>query len=312
MPLPGGCWRPCRCSLRQRRGRRFVPPGARTARARGQAVDAGCRTLGSNWGHFFGALGATKKSAAALQEAAKLVPGGAPLLAAKVLSMAGPSRDRRLRTKEALIALNAAEQVLENCSDKDADDWIEAWLDVQLSHRSNRHYWRAETELQAAVLARARSLVEARAGPRQTADFCVHMAGQRWRASRFMVDEGIVADVRSARALFLTTATTRRLPLADPRFVLLLQGDLTAAETELEGALDAARRGNGGRPWSLFCLIFLAWARLRQNDVAGVKEMAGPEARTSSRPRPSQLLGWRWHFCRGWPGRRADLLRLSA
>jgi hypothetical protein len=146
-------------------------------------------------------------------------------------------------------------------------------LDVQLS-RSNLHYWRAETELQATVLAQARSLVEARAGPRQKADFCVHMAGQRWRANRFIVDEGIVADIRSARTLFLATGDNpENFHWQTLGFVLLLHGELTEAETELEGARAAARRA-GDKSLELFCLIFLAWARLRRRDVAGVKEMA--------------------------------------
>ena len=146
-------------------------------------------------------------------------------------------------------------------------------MDVQLS-RSNLHYWRAETELQAAALARARPLVETRAGPRQKADFCVHMAGQRWRSNRFIVDEGTVADVRSARALFQATGDNpENFHWQTLGFVLLLHGDLTRAETELEGALVAARRA-GDKSLELFCLIFLAWARLRQTDVAGVKEMA--------------------------------------
>jgi tetratricopeptide (TPR) repeat protein len=224
-------------------------------------------------GALFWRLGRYGEGRAALKEAANLAPGGAPLLAARSYRWLGQLEIEDCRDEDAVAALDAAEQVLESCSDKDADDWVEAWLDVQLS-RSNLHYWRAETELQAAILAQARSLVEARAGPRQKADFGIHIAGQRWRAGRFTVDEDIVAEVRSARALFLTTGDNpENFHWQTLGFVLLLQGDLSEAEPELEGALDAARRA-GDKSLVLFCLIFLAWARLRQNDVAGVKEMA--------------------------------------
>jgi class 3 adenylate cyclase/tetratricopeptide (TPR) repeat protein len=224
-------------------------------------------------GALFWRLGRYGEGRGALQEAAKLVPGGAPLLAARSYRWLGQLEIEDCRDEEALVALDAAEKVLESCSDKDADDWVEAWLDVQLS-RSNLHYWRAETGLQAAVLARVRPLVEARAGPRQKADFGIHIAGQRWRSNRFIVDEGIVADVRSARALFLTTGDNpENFHWQTLGFVLLLHGDLTQAEGELEGALAAARRA-GDKSLELFCLIFLAWGRLRQSDVAGVKERA--------------------------------------
>ena len=100
------------------------------------------------------------------------------------------------------------------------------------------------------------------------------MAGQRWRSRRFIVDESTVAEVRSARALFQATGhNPENFHWQTLGFVLLVHGDLTQAETELEGALSAARRA-GDKSLELFCLIFLAWARLRQTDVAGVKEMA--------------------------------------
>jgi class 3 adenylate cyclase/DNA-binding SARP family transcriptional activator len=224
-------------------------------------------------GALFWRLGRYGEGRAALQEAAKLAPRGAPLLAARAHRWLGQLEVEDCRDEEALAALDAAEGVLGSCSNKDDDDWVEAWLDVQLS-RSNLHYWRAETELQAAVLAQARPLVEGRAGPRQKADFGVHIAGQRWRARRFMVDEGIVADIRSARALFLATGeNVENFHWQTLGFVLLLHGELTEAEAELAGALTAAQRA-GDKSLELFCLIFLAWAGLRQRDVPRVKELA--------------------------------------
>lgn len=248
-------------------------------------------------GALFWRLGRYGEGRAALQEAAKLAPRGAPLLAARSHRWLGQLEVEDCRDKEAFVALDAAEKVLLSCADKDADDWAEAWIDVQLS-RSNLYYWRAETELQAAVLAQARPLVEGRAGPRQKADFCVHVAGQRWRANRFVVDDGIVADIRSARALFMATGdNVENFHWQTMGFVLLLRGEIAEAETELAGALGAARRA-GDRSLQLFCLIFLAWARLRQRDIPGVKELAAQSedlVRAYAFPpsaMPMALLSW--------------------
>jgi hypothetical protein len=84
----------------------------------------------------------------------------------------------------------------------------------------------------------------------------------------------MVAEIRSARRQFAETGD-------DPEnyhwhtlgFLLLLQGELTQAETELHGALASARRA-GDKSLELLCLIFLGWARLRQRDVVGTKERA--------------------------------------
>ena len=84
--------------------------------------------------------------------------------------------------------------MLQACSDKNSDAWVENWLDLQLS-RSNLHYWRSETERQGQVLERARPVVEARAGAWKKADFDVHVAGNRWRARRFAVDDKTIEDV---------------------------------------------------------------------------------------------------------------------
>ena len=234
--LPRGCWRPRRSAFANDEAVASYRLALELLGAEGelstQAVE-----LWLKLGALFWRLGRYGEGRGALQEAAELVPGGAPLLAARSYRWLGQLEIEDCRDEEALVALDAAEKVLESCSDKDADDWVEAWLDVQLS-RSNLHYWRAETGLQAAVLARVRPLVEAHAGPRQKADFGIHIAGQRWRSNRFIVDEGIVADVRSARALFLTTGDNPEnfhwQPLG---FVLLLHGDLTQARASSKAPL---------------------------------------------------------------------------
>jgi class 3 adenylate cyclase/tetratricopeptide (TPR) repeat protein len=224
-------------------------------------------------GTLFWRLGRYGEGRAALQEAAGLVPTGCGLLAAKCYRWIGQIEIEDARDEEAVMALDIANSVLDALPDKSSDEWVEAWLDVQFS-RSNLHYWRNEGQLQVAVLARLRPLVEARAGARQKAEFRVHVTGQRWRADRFGVDGEMVAEIRSARSQFAETGENpENYHWQTLGFLLLLQGQLAQAETELHGALAAARRA-GDKSLELFCLIFLGWARLRQKDVAETKARA--------------------------------------
>ncbi len=143
---------------------------------------------------------------------------------------------------------------------------------AQLS-RSNLHYWRGEAQLQAAVLERARSLVETRAGPWQKADFYVHLTGPRCRSNRFAVDKPGLANVKAARALVADAGLNEaEFHWHTLGFLLVVHGDLVEAQAELEGALAAARRA-GDKSLELANLVFLAWARLRQHGLAAVKEM---------------------------------------
>ncbi|HXW82400.1 MAG TPA: AAA family ATPase, partial [Acidimicrobiales bacterium] len=224
-------------------------------------------------GTLFWRLGRYAEGRAALQEAAALVVPESGLLPAKCNRWLGQLEIEDCRDEEAVAALDTADALLESLPDKGSDDWAETWLDIQFS-RSNLHYWRDESQLQTSVLDRIRPVVEARAGPRQKAEFRVHLTGQRWRASRFVVTAEMVDEIRSARRQFAETGQDpENFHWQTVGFLLLLQGELAQAEAELWGALAAARRA-GDKSLELFCLIFLGWARLRQHDVAGTKGKA--------------------------------------
>jgi tetratricopeptide (TPR) repeat protein len=137
-------------------------------------------------GSLFWRLGRYGEGRAALREAAELAPGTEPLLAAQCRRWLGQLEIEDCRDAEALACLDSAEAILQGSPDKGSDNWVEAWLDLQLS-RSNLHYWRDEHRSQAALLSRIQPLVDSRAGPWQRADFYMHLAGQRWRAARFAV-----------------------------------------------------------------------------------------------------------------------------
>jgi DNA-binding SARP family transcriptional activator len=240
----------------------------------GQEDELAVRAVGLRvkLGSLYWRLGSYREGRAALREAVEIVPEAAPLLAARCHRWLGQLEIEDCRDAEALACLDAAEAILQGLPEKGSDDWAEAWLEVQLS-RSNLHYWRNECDLQAALLSRIQPLVDGRAGTWQRADFYVHLAGQRWRAARFAVDDSIVEDVRAARAMVAEDSLEPEgFHWQTFGFVLLLHGELSAARAELDGALGAARRA-GDRSLELANLTFLAWACLRQHDLPGVKEM---------------------------------------
>ncbi|HTT91786.1 MAG TPA: AAA family ATPase [Acidimicrobiales bacterium] len=241
----------------------------------------GAVQLSLKLGTLFWRLGRYGEGRASLEEAAKFVPAGRALLAARCYRWLGQLEIEAGRDKEAAAALDTAEGLLGTVRDKSSDDWTEAWLAVQFN-RSRLHYFRNEGQLQASVLARIRPLIEARARGRDEAEFSAQLASHRWRANRFVVDAEIVAKMRSARRVFaetgdratlLETGTGPENYQFSLGFLLVLQGELAQAETELHEALAAARRA-GDKSLELLCLIFLGWARLRQHDVVGTKARA--------------------------------------
>ncbi len=224
-------------------------------------------------GALFWRLGRYDEGRAALQEAAQRVPSGAHILEAQCFRALGQLEIEDCRDADAFAALDKAEEIMESCADKEADDWVENWLALQLS-RGNLHYWRAESELHTRLLRRIEPLVKARAGAWQRADFDIHIAGQRWRDRRFVADQITVDSVRATRKMVAEAGLNdEEFHWHTLGFVLVLQGDLIGARTELEGALAASRRA-GDKSLELANLVFLAWAHLRQHDIAEVKEMA--------------------------------------
>ena len=225
-------------------------------------------------GDIFLRCGRFAEARPALQEASRLSLNLAPVLAARADCSLGSVETSDHHHDEAFGALNAAVQLLEAIADKDADDWLGTWLDVQFA-QANVHYWRNEAELQSAVLARVRPVVEACGTARQKAHFYTWVGVQRFRASRYLIDESILADLRSGCAAAVEGGLENEIYWArfEVGFAFLWRGDLDVAHAELEAVLAVARRV-GDKITELRCLTYLACARLRQHDVEAVKEMA--------------------------------------
>ena len=244
-------------------------------------------------------LGRYGEARAAYQEAAPLLATGPAVEAAKPHIALGLLEVHDRRHDEALAAFAAAEALLPGSADRVSDDWAATWIDIELSRCSHHWSWN-EPEPYAAVLFRLRPVVGALGNPRQKANFYAHVAAQRSKAERFTVDDSVIADFRAAWAVAVGSGL--EIELNYLRWVLgsalLCLGDIDGARAELEEGLRVTRR-TGDRSLELRCLTFLAWAHLRQHDVATVKELALEsdelaQARSYPEiaPMAKALLGW--------------------
>ncbi len=218
-------------------------------------------------------LGRFADASAAARKALMMASDVAPVLAARCHFSLARLDVVQQRVEQAFASFDTAESLLPDRLFWDDDDWA-LWFDMQ-RERAQLHYWRDEPDLGIAVLERAGRAVEERGTSRQKAEFHSAMANQRFRKARFLIDNGIVDQYRTSWA----AAVEGRLQdvLYSVQFslglALLCQGDLAAAQVELEGSLGRARRV-GDRVTELRCLTYLAETHLRQHDVGTVSEMA--------------------------------------
>lgn len=177
------------------------------------------------------------------------------------------------RNEAGLVALDAADAALEASSEKQSQSWVEVWLDVQLE-RVEAYYWKNEVERGGEAVTRARPVLEARGTPRQKTHFYSFVGLQRAQASRYIIDDETLADLRAAWEAVLEGQLENEM-LASwfyLGFGLLWRGDLVEAEPELRGCLSAARRA-GDKALELRCLTYLALTHLRAHDVGAVGEL---------------------------------------
>ncbi|HXW80618.1 MAG TPA: AAA family ATPase, partial [Acidimicrobiales bacterium] len=244
-------------------------------------------------------LGRYGEARAAYQKAVPLAAAGQAVEAAKPHIALGLLEVHDRRHDEALAAFAAAEVLLPGSADQTSDDWAVTWIDIQLSRCSHHWSWN-EAEPYAAVLGRLRPVVGALGQPGQKANFYAHVAAQRSKADRFMVDDSVIADYRAAWAV--AVASGLEIELNYLRWLLgsalLCMGDIDGAKAELEAGLGITRR-TGDRSLELRCLTFLAWAHLRQHDVANVRELAreseelaGVYSYPEIAPMAKALLAW--------------------
>ena len=211
----------------------------------------------------------------AFQAAGRHFPPSAAVRAAdayRLLSWIEVADRRRAAASE---ALDTAEALLEDAYEKQTDEWARTWVDVQLMR--GFYYFYDDPELLGSVITRAAPLVEAQAGPKQKADFYTQVGYQRAATKRFMVDDEVMACFLDAWRVVVEAGLEDYIETnfvrAGVGYFRLIQGNVVTGQEILEATVALARRA-GDRSMELTCLPCLAWARLRQHDVVGAREMA--------------------------------------
>ncbi|HXW80559.1 MAG TPA: AAA family ATPase [Acidimicrobiales bacterium] len=256
------------------------------------ALSARAAAMWEKLGGLLWRVGRYEEARAAYLEGASAAVPDERLLAARCYAAIGFLGVQGLQHHdEALGALDAAEELLDEATEKDSDEWVDAWLSAQCG-RVELYYW-GDTKQAEAVLARERPIVEARGTPAQRARFYIHVGHVRARISRYRVDESIVSDFRAGKAAaheleeFPTIVGAHVAHSVFARgysltscwaswqlgFALWWNGDIDAALVEFDEALRAAGR-TGDRLLEVLTRTFMTLAYFRQGNVRAVKEMA--------------------------------------
>ena len=152
------------------------------------------------------------------------------------------------------------------------EEWVDAWLELQVDGRANLYYWNKDVKLNAAVLARAQPVVEARGSPDRKAGFYIQLASQRARAARFRVDDETLMCARMAVQFSEQGVGEHRVAYCHTNLggLLFWHGDVDRAEQHIERALALGERV-GDPKCRRWCLSHLMLIAVRRKDVEAVR-----------------------------------------
>ena len=111
-----------------------------------------------------------------LHEALGLVDPRRRLLTARLRTRLGRVDVEDFHYDEAIAAFDAADELLGSEREDHDEEWVDVWLELQVDGRANLYQWNDELERDAAVLARAQPVVEARGSTGRKAAFYVQLA----------------------------------------------------------------------------------------------------------------------------------------
>ncbi|HXW81452.1 MAG TPA: hypothetical protein VEJ84_18255, partial [Acidimicrobiales bacterium] len=243
-----------------------------TATAAGRAAAAGLRL---QLGQVLDLAGRRGEARQVLEEA--LAPGHEldDVTAALLQALLGKVEVGAHRYDAALAAFDAADELIGE-HPEDADQaTADLWLEVQLGGRVTVHYFRNEMGEVAAVMEKARPVLEARGTPARRRAFHHGVALQRARERRYQIDDETLAAQRVAAAI--TGEGVGEPEIVSGEFglglFLLFHGDLDEAEERLSAALAMAERvGDAGA--AVRCRCYYSVTALRRHDVEGVRARA--------------------------------------
>jgi adenylate cyclase len=219
-------------------------------------------------------IGRYAEGRAVLEEATELGQAAGIVRLAQCFRWLAAIANEEHRHDEALAACARGEAVLENGPAPEDDDWVAAWLEIQVV-RCWVHEDRLEVEALGHVLARAQPLAETRAGPEQKSKFLNLVNIHDLLAHPRLPDETTLGRARAAWSIALDAGLGYKMKHLRSFLAteLARSPHLAEARAELEATIVMGQKA-GDRSTVLRGWSHLAWVALRQHDVALAAEMA--------------------------------------
>lgn len=210
-----------------------------------------------------------------LQEALRLTASDETFERARLYSeLAGLEIDDH-KYDAAIAACGAAEKLLGEHPEAGDQAAVDLWLQILVDQWADVHYWRNEPDQAAAVLEKARPVVEARGSSAHKQNFYMGVALQRARHARYQIDDRILADARAAVAVAQQGGEEREIAwiVFCLGFFLLWHGDLAEAQERLQASLEIVER-TGDPVLRARCLNYLNVTALRRHDLEAVRSLS--------------------------------------
>jgi serine/threonine protein kinase/tetratricopeptide (TPR) repeat protein len=188
----------------------------------------------------------------------------------------GSTREARQQHAEALAAYAEAERCLGEApgAGDDEDAWWKVWIQIGIE-RITIHYYAADMEALARVVAAIGPVVERRGTHQQRAYFFLSLVQRDLRGARYRTSPETILHARRSLAGFARGDDRRKT--ANARFtlaaVLLWSDALDEAEREMLAALDESEAV--GAVWiQVACLAYLSVIARRRRDVDAARAVA--------------------------------------
>jgi DNA-binding SARP family transcriptional activator len=216
----------------------------------------------------------------AFEEALRVVDPGDILLRAHLLTRLGRLEMVDNQYESAAAAFAAAQLLVGDSAPAHDDEVsIDRWLELMVDGLADLQALRGEPELALATLEMIRPVLEARGGPARVYSFHHVLAHTRLIRNRQRVDEADIANMRKSVAAAVDFGDQKDIGYATLFLgrTLMLHGDLTEAEQQLERSLAIAER-IGETIMIEDSLVALAIIGLRRHDVETVRAFTGKVA----------------------------------
>ncbi len=175
----------------------------------------------------------------------------------------------------AMVAFDAAEELLGEYREERSEEWVGIWLELLIDGRTNLHNWRSEPEMAANVLAHARDVAEVRGSPSRRSGLFVQLATQGIVQRGGAYDEETVSLTRRGVQAAQDGGDEHDLALCFTALgeALLNNSQLAEADEMLRMGLKFGERVDDpqARSW---CLALRCLLEVRRHDVDAVRSLS--------------------------------------